>query len=86
MSLVSETIRTKGKYVLCERLWYSINLVMITVVLMNACMQGSTHSHVLLGARSYHVITIVHSPRLLCCLQPHSFQPRSSSRHSRMSL
>ena len=53
MSLVSETIRTKGtkglevQYVLCERLGYSINLVMITVVLMNACMQGSTHSHVL---------------------------------------
>ena len=24
---------------------------------MNACMQGSTHSHVLLGARSYYVLT-----------------------------
>ena len=60
--------------------------LLITFDLMNACMQGSTHSHVLLGARSYHVITIVHSSRLLCCLQPHPFQPRSSSRHTRMSL
>ena len=53
MSVVSETIGTKStnglavQYVHCERLGCS--LIMITIVLMNAYMHGSTHSHVLLS-------------------------------------
>ena len=53
MSVVSETIGTKGtnglavQCVHCERLRSS--LIMIDFVLINACMQGSTHTHVLLG-------------------------------------
>ena len=53
MSVVSETIGTKStnglavQYVHCERLESS--LIMIDIVLMNSCMQGSTHSHVLLS-------------------------------------
>ena len=53
MSVVSETIGTKStnglavQYVHCERLGCS--LIIITIVLMNAYMHGSTHSHVLLS-------------------------------------
>ena len=53
MSVVSETIGTKGtnglavQCVHCERL--GSYLIMIDFVLINTFMQGSTHTHVLLG-------------------------------------
>ena len=53
MSVVAKTIGTKGtnglavQYVHCERV--GSTLIKIDIVLMNACMLGSTHSHVLLG-------------------------------------
>ena len=47
MSYTKGTNGLAVQYVLCERVGSS--LIMIDFVLMNACMQGSTHSHVLLG-------------------------------------
>ena len=75
MSVVSETIGTKStnvlsvQYVHCERVGSSI--IMIDFVLMNACMQESPHSHVLLG----HVILCFNHSALLSLT---SFLPAAS--------